>query len=150
MTSTYVPQAFPPQWLPISVELKTWEQIEPWYKKLLAVPIDTPEQLATWLSAVDELNAAVGQEGVSRYVAMTCQTDDPAREASYLSFVRDVEPRLKPYLNEVRNRYLDAPARAGLSESRYHVYNRSLEKRRALYREANIPRETTLAELEQQ
>lgn len=150
MTSTYVPQAFPPKWLPEKVELKTWEQIEPWYKKLLAEPIDTPEQLESWLSAADELNAAVGQEGVSRYVAMTCQTDDPAREAAYLSFIRDVEPKLKPYLNEVRNRYLDAPARAGLSESRYHVYNRALENRRALYREANIPRETELAELEQQ
>lgn len=149
MTSTYVPEKFPPRWLPEAVDLTTWERIEPWYQKLLAEPVDTPEQLEAWLSAAGELNAAVGQEGVSRYVAMTCQTDDPDRESAYLAFVRDIEPKLKPYLNDVRNKYLDAPGRAGLSESRYHVYNRSLENRRALYREANIPRETKLAELEQ-
>ena len=48
---------------------------------------------------------------MERYVAMTCQTDDPDREASYPSFIRDIEPRLKPVQNEVRNRYLDSPFR---------------------------------------
>ncbi|OJW19790.1 MAG: peptidase M3 [Planctomycetales bacterium 71-10] len=150
MTTTYAPETFPRTWLPEDVELKTWDQIEPWYKKVLAMPVDTPERLEAWLTASAELNAAVGQEGTSRYVAMTCQTDDPAREAAYLEFVREVEPKLKPYLNEVRNKFLDAPGRAGLPADRYHVFARSLENRRALYREANIPRETRLAELEQQ
>ncbi|AMV40134.1 M3 family oligoendopeptidase [Planctomyces sp. SH-PL62] len=150
MTTTYEPETYPRRWLPEGVELKTWEQIEPWYQKLLAMPVDTPEQVEAWLTASGELNAVVGQEGTSRYVAMTCQTDDPAREAAYLEFVREVEPKLKPYLNEVRNKFLDAPGRAGLPTERYHVFSRSLENRRALYREANIPRETRLAELEQQ
>ncbi|MDG3002340.1 M3 family oligoendopeptidase [Paludisphaera mucosa] len=149
MTTTFVPETFPRRWLPEGVELKTWEQIEPWYRKLLELPVDAPEQVEAFLTASGELNAAVGQEGTARYVAMTCQTDDPAREAAYLEFVRDVEPRLKPYLDKVRNKYLDAPGRAGLSKPRYHVFDRSLENRRALYREANIPRETRLAELEQ-
>jgi len=150
MTTTYAPETFPRRWLPEGVELKTWDQIEPWYQKLLAMPVDTPEQVEAWLVASGELNAVVGQEGTARYVAMTCQTDDPAREAAYLEFVREVEPRLKPYLNDARNKFLDAPGRAGLPADRYHVYTRSLENRRALYREANIPRETRLAELEQQ
>ena len=38
----------------------------------------------------------------------------------------------------------------GLPRDRYLVFDRALENRRALYREANIPRETELAELEQQ
>ena len=77
---------------------------------------------------------------------MTCQTDDPEREAAYLSFIRDIEPQLKPLQNEVRNRYLDSPFRMQLDANRYAVFNRALENRRALYREANIPRETRLAE----
>jgi oligoendopeptidase F len=150
MTTTYVPETFPRAWLPEGVELKTWDRIEPWYKKLLAMPVDTPEQLEAWLTASDELNAAVGQERTARYVAMTNQTDDPAREAAYLEFVREIEPKLQPYLNEVNNKFLDAPGRAGLPAERYRVFARSLENRRALYREANIPRETRLAELGQQ
>jgi oligoendopeptidase F len=148
--TAYVPETFPRQWLPAEVELTTWEQIEPWYRRLLERPIGSPEELERWLFDAGELNAAVGQEGVRRYIAMTCQTDDPEREAAHLAFVRDIEPKLKPLLNDIRAKYLDSPHRAGLPRDRYLVFDRAQENRRALYREANIPRETELAELEQQ
>ncbi len=148
--TAYAPEVFPRQWLPQGVVLTTWEQIEPWYTKLLAEPVDSPEALERWLVAAGELNGAVGQEGVKRYIAMTCQTDDADREAAHLAFVRDIEPKLKPYLNEIRAKYLDSPHRKALSAGRYHVFDRAQENRRALYREANIARETELAELEQQ
>jgi oligoendopeptidase F len=148
--ANYIPEKFPHEWLPEKVDLKTWEEIEPWYRRLLALPIASAADLQRWLVAAGELNSAVGQEGVERYVAMTCQTDDPQREAAYLSYIRDIEPQLKPLQNEVRNRYLDSPFRAELDARRYAVFNRAQENRRALYREANIPRETRLAELEQQ
>jgi oligoendopeptidase F len=148
--SRYEAQKYPHQWLPEGVELKTWDQIEPWYQKLLALPVSSASELEHWLTAAGELNAAVGEEGAKRYVAMTCQTDDPEREAAYLTFVREIEPRLKPLQNEIRNRYLDAPERSQLARARYAVFDRALENRRALFREANIPRETQLAELEQQ
>jgi oligoendopeptidase F len=148
--SRYEPENYPHKWLPEHVDLKNWEQIEPWYQKLLGQPVGSSEELEQWLSASGELNAAVGEEGARRYIAMTCQTDDPEREQAYLAFVRDIEPRLKPLLNDVRNRYLDAPARSLLNKSRYSIFDRALENRRALFREANIPRETQLAELEQQ
>ncbi len=147
--TAYEPETYPHQWLPASVELKTWEQIEPWYNRLLAMPIDSSEALEAWLVAAGELNGAVGQEGVERYIAMTCQTDDPGHEAAYLEFIREIEPRLKPVQNEIRNRYLDSPYRESLPKDRFFVFDRAIENRRALYREANIERETKLAELEQ-
>ncbi len=148
--SPYEPEKYPHKWLPEQIELKTWEQIEPWYQKLKDQPFRTAAELEQWLLAASELNSAVGEEGAKRYIAMTCQTDDPEREAAYLAFVRDIEPKLKPVLNDIRNRYLDAQERSQLSKARYAVMDRALENRRTLFREANIPRETQLAELEQQ
>ena len=148
--SRYVPETFPHQWLPEKLELKSWEQIEPWYQKLMDQPIETAGDLERWVIAAGELNSAVGEEGVARYVAMTCQTDDPAREAAYLAYVRDIEPKLKPIQNAIRSRYLDAPFRSELPRDRYFVFDRALANRRDLFRDANIPRETQLAELEQQ
>jgi len=145
----YVPQTFPRRWLPADAPLTTWGQIEPWYRRLLDRPIDSARALEDWLFDVGELNGAVGQEGVRRYIAMTCQTDDPEREAAYLAFVREIEPKLKPIQNEIRAKYLDSPHRAELPRDRYHVFDRAQANRRALFREANIPRETELAELEQ-
>lgn len=148
--TAYVPETFPRHWLPAGLKLKTWEEIEPWYRKLLDRPVASPAELEQWLSDAGELNAAVGQEGAERYVAMTCQTDDPEREAAHLAFVRDIEPKLKPIQNELRAKYLDSPHRAALPQERYHVFDRAQANRRALFREANVPRETELAELEQQ
>ncbi|MEW4570158.1 M3 family oligoendopeptidase [Tautonia sp. JC769] len=148
-TATYTPEAFPHRWLPAEVVFTSWEQIEPYYQRLLDRAISSPEELEDWLKDVGELNAAVSQEGSKRYIAMTCQTDDPEREAAHLAFVREIEPRLKPYLNQLRNRYLDSPHRPGLPSERYHVFDRAQENRRRLYRDANIPRETELAELGQ-
>jgi oligoendopeptidase F len=146
----YEPEKFTHRWLPNEAEFKTWDQIEPWYRQLLRRPIESTEDLEAWLFDLGELNGAVSQEGVRRYVAMTCQTDDPECEAAHLVFVRDIEPKLKPILNDLRNRYLDSSHRSGLSKDRYHVFDRAQENRRTLYREANIPRETALAELDQQ
>ncbi len=148
--SSYVPQTFPHIWLPERVNLTTWDRIQPWYQELVETSISSTVELEVWLTQLGEINGAVSQEGVKRYVAMTCQTDDSACEASYLEWVRDVEPMLKPIQNALREKYLDSPHRAGLSKSRYHVFDRAWENRRALYREANVARETELAELEQQ
>ena len=103
-------------------------------------PIDSADDLERWVIAAGELNAAVGQEGVERYIAMTCQTDDPEREAAYLAFVRDIEPKLKPIQNEIREPVprLAAPRRSCRSD-RYFVFDRALENRRALYPRGEHP-----------
>src|SRR4051794_13231961 len=107
--TAFLPEAYPHRWLPAEVHFETWEQIEPWYRQLLERPIGSPRELERWLTDAGELNGAVSQEGVKRYIAMTCQTDDPAREAAHLAFVRDIEPKLKPILNAMREKYLDSP-----------------------------------------
>src|SRR4051812_19985810 len=102
----YAPETFPRLWLPAEIDLKSWESIEPWFQTLLDRPIGSPEELEIWLAHLGELQCAVSQEGVKRYVAMTCQTDDPEREAAHLAWVRDVEPRIKPIQNALRSKYL--------------------------------------------
>jgi xanthine dehydrogenase YagR molybdenum-binding subunit len=59
-------------------------------------------------------------------------------------------PRLKALQDALRAKYLDSPHRAVLPTQRSHVFDREQENHRALYREANIPRETDLAGLAQQ
>ena len=146
----YEPESFPNRWLPNEATFKTWDEIEPWYRSLVERELESPEALEKWLSDLGELNGSVSQEGVERYVAMTCQTDDADREAAHLAFVRDIEPKLKPIQDQIRGKYLDSPHRTGLLAERYQVFDRAQENRRALYREANISRETVLAELDQQ
>lgn len=150
MTTTYQPTKFPRKWLEASASLETWADIEPWYKKLQEWPIDSADDLLAWMHAKDELDAAVGQVGNKRYVAMTLKTDDPACESAYLAFVREIEPNLKPIAQTLRNKYLDSAFRKSLPDGGFQLMDRALENRRSLYREANIPRETQVSELTQQ
>lgn len=150
MPTTYQPTAFPRQWLPVETTLETWAEIEPWYRKLEAWQIQSPADLAAWMKAKDELDAAVGQVGNKRYVGMTLKTDDPAREEAHLAFVRDIEPHLKPIAQNLRNKYLESPFRKELPAEQYRLMDRALENRKSLYREANIARETQVSELTQQ
>ena len=147
---SYVPEPFPRRWLPADVDLSSWERIEPWYQKLEGREIHAAADLEQWLFDVDELNAAVNQIGVEREIAYTCQTDDPAREEANLAFVREITPRLKEVRNSLRTLYLESPFRAQLPSDRYFVFDRMEENHKTLYRDANVPRETALAELEQQ
>ena len=146
----YVPEVFAHQWLPSSIELKSLAQIEPYFQQLIDRPIGSVSELESWLSDVGEFTSAVGQEGEQRHIAMTCQADDPARKAAHLEWIRDIEPVLKPYYNAIRAKYLDCSFRSGLPADRFMVFDRMMQNQRDLYREANIPRETELAELKQQ
>jgi oligoendopeptidase F len=150
MSTVYEPVAFPRQWLPAGASLETWADIEPWYSKLEEWPIGSADDLKAWLTAKDELDAAVAQVGNKRYVSMTLKTDDPAREEAHLDYVREIEPHLKPIAQALRNKYLESPYRKELSADSFRLMDRALENRKALYREANIARETRVSELTQQ
>ena len=103
------------------------------------LPIETAEDLENWLIAAGELNAMVGQEGVERYIAMTCQTDDPDRESAYLAFVREIEPKLKPIQNDDPEPVPRlAASRGAAARSLLRLRPRPGESC-ALFREANIP-----------
>ena len=41
--TTYQPETFPRRWLPADATLATWDEIEPWYRKLLDRAIGSPE-----------------------------------------------------------------------------------------------------------
>jgi oligoendopeptidase F len=141
---------FPRQFLADDVDLGDWSQIEPYFDKLAAEPLDTPEQLADWLLNASELTACLDQERVSREVDMTRATDDQAREKRYLDFVTDIQPRIKPRLFELQRRYVQSPARRDLDQSRYHVLDRSVVNAVELFREQNVPLETEEDQLCQQ
>lgn len=102
----------------------------------------TTEQLQAWLVEVSELTAVVDENGSRRYIAMTCHTDDPVAEQSYLEFVEKIEPRLKPRQFRLAELYLKNPLRNQLPSERFMVYDRDIRVRMELFRQENVPLET--------
>ncbi len=142
-------KTYPRRFVPADADMGDWAHIEPLFRRLLEAHPDSPEALERCLEDASELAAAIGEEGSRRYVAMTCQTDDPERERAYLFFIEQIVPRVKPLAHALDEAYLASPHRKMLPP-RYTLLNRSTENRVALFRPENIPLQTEEAKLKQQ
>ncbi len=142
-------QTFPRRFVPQDADIGAPAQVERLFQRLLAVQPESPQALERWLEDTSEVASVVDEERSRRYVAMTCQTDDPERERAYLSFMEEVVPRIKPLAFEVEKAYLASPYRRQLTP-RYALFDRMTENRVSLFRSENVPLETEEAKLKQQ
>ncbi|MGH2403320.1 MAG: M3 family oligoendopeptidase [bacterium] len=148
-TTVDLAKTYPRRFVPSDADMGNWAHIEPLYRRLLDARPDSPEALQRWIEDASELYSAVAEEGSRRYVAMTCQTDDPERERAHLFFIEEIHPKAKPLGHALDEAYLRSPHRAALP-ARYAVLDRSVQNRVALFRPENIPLETEEAKLKQQ
>jgi oligoendopeptidase F len=146
-----LPPYRPRRLVPEHIDLGDWSKIAPLFDQLeaRAPQCATPQGLEQWLTDGGELSAALDEEATRRYIAMTCHTDSPAAEKSYLHFVERVEPELKARQFKLAQIYLAHPLRAQLPKDRYFVFDRNTELLVELFREENVPLETEEAKLGQ-
>ncbi len=136
-----LPREYPRRFVPDDADLGDWAQIEPLFDQLDHRPIDTRDQLETWLADWSELIACIHEEGSLRHIRMTIDTENEDFENAYLHFISEIQPKLKSRQHALQERYVNSPARAELS-SYYHVLDRSTENDVELFREDNVPLET--------
>ena len=74
----------------------------------------------------------------------------PPAKPAFLDYVENIDPRVKPRCQELDIKYCETPAANDLPVERYGVLDRRLRARVELFREENIPRQTSEAKLEQQ
>ncbi|HXX93541.1 MAG TPA: M3 family oligoendopeptidase, partial [Planctomycetota bacterium] len=103
-----------------------------------------------WLQDWSELESAFYEESSRRYVAMTCDTADPAKEKKYLHFETVTSPLAKPWWQRLKKAYLGHPRRRRLPKADYGVMDRFLQNEFDLYREENVPLEAQDSKLAQQ
>jgi oligoendopeptidase F len=141
----------PRRFLPADIDLTDTDQLAPVFAKLEAEldAAQSPADLEAWLAHHSEVSAALGESSSLIYIAMTCQTDDPAREKAYLHIVEVVDPWLKPRQFALMQKLVASPHFARLPPF-YDVLRRSVEAQVKIYREENIVRETEIAKLSQQ
>jgi oligoendopeptidase F len=141
----------PRRFLPETIDLTDLAQLAPVFDRL-AARLDAAGSVAdleAWLRDHSEVCAALSESSALAYIAMTCQTDDEAKEKAYLHIVEVVDPWLKPRQFGLMRKLAGSPFFAQLPPF-YAVYRRSVEAQVKIYREENVARETTVAKLAQQ
>jgi len=141
----------PRRFLPETIDLTDTAQLAPVFDQL-STKLDAAASvtdLEAWLRDHSEVNAALGESSSLTYIAMTCQTDDEAKEKAYMHIVEVVDPWLKPRQFALMQKLSQSLLFAQLPDF-YSVFRRSVETQVKLYREENVARETAIAKLTQQ
>lgn len=141
--------AEPRAYAPSSLNATDFSAIEPYYRELLGRSVGSVDELEQLLFDRSDLDALVAEQMANLYIATTRNTEDKKAEAAYLAFVRDVDPKLKPLSSELDRKIAMNPFADRLPKDRYEVLLRGMRVDIELFREANIPLETELAELDQ-
>src|ERR1700727_859421 len=126
----------PRQFLPETIDLTDTAQLAPVFDQLTSrldfvAPV---ADLEAWLRDHSEVCAALAESSSLTYIAMTCQTDDEAKEKAYLHIVEVVDPWLQPRQFAVMQKLAQSPLFKQLPPF-YAVYCRSVETQVKLYRE---------------
>jgi len=147
-----LPPYRPRRFVPEQINLGDWDQLRPLFDRLEveARQCVSVADLERWLLNWGELSAALDEESSRRYIAMSCHTESKEAEAAYLHYVEKIDPELKPRHFKLEKMYLDSPLRKQLDQTRFAVFDRSIQNHVALYREENVALETEEAKLGQQ
>ncbi len=133
-----IPHEYPRRFVAKNIDLADQFKLRELFGSLQKRPVGSKKDLERWLEDESELASAIVEEQTIRYIRMTCQTDDPAREKTYLDFVEYAEPEVKLGLFELDRKYLAAGPRKELSRDQYFVLDRMRENNAALFREENV------------
>ncbi|MEE8169558.1 MAG: M3 family oligoendopeptidase [Phycisphaerae bacterium] len=132
---------FPFHFAPSAMDASDWGQIEAQFKRLDTRELPDSAGVEQWLRDWSELESIVGEEEQVRYVEMTRQTDDSARERRYLDFVEQVTPSLKRWQDRLDRKLLQAGGGDALP-SHYDVLMRQVRNRIDLFRDENVALQT--------
>jgi oligoendopeptidase F len=141
-------------YVPASLDGADLERVVPLLNGLIERPIASEADFDRWLLDRSELDAALSEAAANLYISMTCDTADPAKAAAYTRYIETVPPTIKPLAFQLDRRHTELvdrfprtdPARA----ARYQVLDRDIRAEVSLYRDENVPIQTSLEHLAQQ
>ena len=127
----------------------TWENLSPIFDELAKRSIGSAAELEQWLRDRSELDALLEEDFAWRYIRMTCNTADEALLASFQYFATEIEPNVAPLNDQLNRKFIESPFLTELDQSKYAILIRGTKQALALFREENIPLQTTI-QVEQQ
>jgi len=124
-----------------------WENIEPYYKKLLEREIDDVGSLRKWLQDRSELESILSENAGWRYIRMTCDTTVKEYQDAYTYFVTEIQPKIAPYSHKLNEKVINSPYKQKLNDPEFQILFKNIEKDFKIFREENIPLNTEIQNL---
>src|SRR4051812_39948534 len=97
------------KFLAVDFNLRTWEDILPFYENLLGRPLDSMKNQMAWLADRSELESVIQEDFAWRYIRQSCETNNKQFSDSYNYFVSEIEPKISPNNNKLNLKLLASP-----------------------------------------
>lgn len=134
----------PRHFLPDAYELTTWADVQPFYDDLLNRPINSADDLRTWLRDRSELESYLSENFAWRYIRMTCDTANETLVERLNFFIETIQPQVSTLGNELDQKALASPFLDQLDDEAYRVMVRGMKQANAIFREENVPLQTEM------
>lgn len=148
MQQTATPVRPEREYLPAELTI-TWETLEPLFENLLNRDISTTTSLQKWVKDLSELEAVLSEETGWRYIRMSIDTKDEEARKAFEFLVTHIDPKVAPYSDKFNKKLLESPGLDQLTDEGYAIYLRAVRKQVEMFREANIPLQTKMQQLQQ-
>ncbi|MEX1003468.1 MAG: M3 family oligoendopeptidase [Crocinitomicaceae bacterium] len=130
--------------------IKKWEDIQPYFERLLNEKIDDPVSFKNWLRKNSELEAVLEEDMAWRYINMTRDTSDETAAEAYKVFVTEINPKISEMSNQLNQKLYHSPFKDELKEEADKIYLKKVETAIELFREENIPLQSKTQTLAQE
>lgn len=129
--------------------IHSWEDLSPYFEQLLDEDITSADQFRLWLQKNSELEAIVEEEMGWRYIQMTIDTSDKEAAKNYQKFVVEITPYISEITHQINKKLVESPFANALKTDAERIYLRKISNAVSIFREANIPLQTTVQTLTQ-
>ncbi len=127
-----------------NIDLSSWNEVLPFYEKLLNRSIHSLEELKQWMKDRDELESAISEHKAWLYIKMTCDSSNEEIIKNYNDFVSNIQPNVAPYEHKLNAVLLGNNFIKELDHDKYGTTLKKVQNKYELYNEQNIPLFTQL------
>ena len=120
-------------------DLKTWEDVEPFFENLKNREINSASELRQWFSDRSEVESYLSENFAWRYIRQTCDTANTGLINALQFFITEIQPKLAEYGNALDKKVVDNPFLSELTEPGFAITLRGMKKAIEIFRDENIP-----------
>lgn len=133
------------------LNLKTWEDIQPYFAHLQDRIINNESEFIQWLKDRSELDAVLEENAAWRYIKMSIDTRDQELNKDYTYFVTEIQPKMAPYEDQLNQKMMQYDYSTKLMTlPGYAVYFRSVQKDLDLFTAENVALQAEISDQSQQ
>jgi len=125
-------------------DLKSWEDLQPFYDNLRTREINSVSDLRQWFLDRSELESYLSENFAWRYIRQTCDTANTGLINALQFFITEIQPKLAEYGNELDKKAVESKYLNELTDQGFSITIRGMKKAIELFREENIPLQTEM------